>query len=666
MASKSSRYDDRKQMAPSTWHLETDRTRAAKGLVQWSDESIVANWPIASRAYLYASAYEGYMLTSLNSFGADVACDLTLGDRDVPVYVNRIRAIGKAFVAKTGANDDPVPQFVTNAGDFAQRQAAEDMDGVVCAEYSSQQGAYADFHGLCRKLELMVTTALGRGWIFVFPGCYAGKWKPEAEIDDGLSIGLVREHQYGRIIRLTRSTWRDPEHLMGRYKTKKHREAILKNVELVQPEIKSGRALNATAGAELRPTQRLVRVVQGWSIGSGPDDPGREMFTLKDGHWLEDNVWERQGPPGRHIDYEEDLGAGGGTPLTHAIYRLFCREQEMIHDANELERNSSMKTLLVPMGSTIKKQLESSTGINVIEVEGDLNTQIRELEDKPLPRKTVELLTMYAGLQHEIPGVSRAHADATQPNHVSSGVQASLEASLFPELHADFVLRFNRFRAVDCAELFVWAIQDIVASGDAYETWAGDDEVRRLIKGDKLDMDQSKYKIQVKPASERKDSLSARQAKAERWLEDPTVTFTGADMAQFWKTNDVDHYSDELGAITAGVQRQMRQWRSLPLETARARYRSPAKYMTLNGLESALRVVVADYEDARDGKVPEDRLKLWEQYMDQCVALIRALKLDEAQLMAEAQLAAQGAANGQVAAAGTGAAAGGAAPGVAP
>jgi len=641
--------DERRQNDPSIWYLRTNRIEAAKALVQWSDETILANGPRASRVYLYSSAFEGYTLTSLNSFGCDVRSDLTLEGLNVPVYVNRIKALSKAFVAKTGANDDPVPQFVTNGGDFEQRQAAEDMDGVVCSEYESQHGGYADLHGLFRKLELMITTALGRGWVFVFPGCYGDKWKPEAEIDDGLTIGLVREHQYGRVIGLVRSSWRDPEHLIAKHGAK-HKAAILKNVDLVQPTLNSG-VSEGTANTRLQPTQRLVRVIMGWHISGGPKDPGREMFALKDGHVLEDNEWDRAAPPGRHIDYEEELSAGGGTPLTHSIYRMFCRENELIGDADNLERNTPMETWLVQRGTQqggeIKSQLESARGINIVEVTGDVNSAAKVADHKGLPRKTMELLDLFGNLQHEASQISRGHSDATQAAHISSGIQASLEASLFPEVHADFVMRFNRFRAVDVAELFVWAIQDIVGDGKKYETWAGDAEVRRLVRGDKLDLDLSKYRIQVKSASARKDSVSTRLQKAERWLVDPKVQFTGSDMAQFWKTYDVNHKGNQLAGIVDGVEKQLRKWRKLPLPVAEAQWRSPAKYMTIDGLESALLVVVADYEDARDSNIPEPRLRLWEQYMDQCVSLIRALRLDEARLQAEAQRAALGGQSGE-------------------
>lgn len=631
---------DRRQSAPSTWNLERDKALAAKKLVEWNDEGIAANWTRASRAYLFASAFEGYTLTNLSGFGCNVLqTDLALDGDEVPITVNRVRALGKAFVAKTGANDDVVPQFVTNSGTFDQQQSAENMDRVVCAEYEQQQGAYADFHALCRKLELMVTTALGRGWVFVFPGNYGGRIKPEAEIDDGLTINMVREHQYGRIIRLSRSTWRDPESEIAKYPKK--RQAILENVEVMQPDIKAGSGIRAfpDLNTQVSPSLRLVRVVQGWSIGLGAKDPGREMFVLKDGTVLEDNRWDRPSPPCRHIDYEEELSAGGGTPLTQTIYRLFCREQELINDADQVERNMPCEVLLtrtgdqMSAGTTVKKQLESAKGIIVVEVP-QVEGAVEAMEMKGLPRKTMELLTLYAGLQHEIPGISRGHADATQQKNISSGIQASLEASLFPELHADFVLRFNRFRAVDCAELFVWAIQDIVEAGDLYEVWAGDDETKRMVKGDDLDLDMQKYKIQIKPASSRKDSPATRLQKAEKWLTDPTVTFTGADMAQFWKTYDVDRFSEELDAITDGVRRQIRKWRSLPILEAQAQYRSPAKWMTIQGLESALRVVVADYEDARDSNVPEDRLGLWENYMNQCTSLIRTLKTEEAKLQA--------------------------------
>lgn len=638
-AAKAKASADRKQSAPSTWHLADTVKKACRQLVEWNDECIVLNWTKAARAYTYGSAFEGYTLTNLSGFGMDVrGDDFRMEGEEIPIYVNRVRAMAQTFVAKTGANDDPVPQFVTNDADFDQEQAAENMDRVVCAEYEQPHGAYADFHGLCRKLELMVTTALGRGWIYVFPGNYGGRVKPEAEIDDGLSTGLIREHQFGRIVRLSRSTWRDPEVMIARYP--KLRAAILENVEVVQPDIKSGQATKAfpEMSSTVTPTLRLVRLIQGWHISTGPKDPGRELFCLKDGTKVEDNVWKRSSPPCRHIDYDEELSAAGGTPLTHTIYRMFCRENEMIHDVDNLERALPLALLLAKKdtgdGPSAKKQLESAQGIEVVELpEPDA---VKMLDLGGIPRRTTELMNIYAQLQHEIPGISRGHSDATQTKGTNSGIQASLEASLFPERHADFVMRFNRFRAVDCAELFVWAIEDIVDNGDLYEVWAADADMKQKVKGDDLDLDMSKYKIQVKPASARKDSVSTRLEKAERWLQDPTVTFTGSDMAQFWKTYDVDSTSEELEAITGGVRKQLRKWRSLPLEQAEARYRSPAKWMTIQGLESALRTVVADYEDARDGNVPEDRLRLWENYMNQCVSLIRTLKMEEAKLAAVA------------------------------
>jgi hypothetical protein len=628
------------QNVPSIWHLAPSKGEAAKKLVEWSDECILGNGPRASLVYFYGSAYEGYTLTNMSGFGVDVRNDLVLDSLEVPVYVNRIRALTQTHVAKTGANDNPVPQFVTNGAEYDQALAAETMGHVVTCEYDQEHGSFPDFHALCRKLQLMVDSCLGRGWVFVFPRCVNGRWKPEAELDDGLTVGVIREMQHGRIIRLCRSTWRDPEWLAAQYPD--DREAIMKNIEFVQPELNSGSGVVPySVSSRGLPTKRVVRLIQGWHCSQGEKDPGREMFVLKDGTVLCDNEWDRRKPPGAYIDFDEELSGEGGTSLTHTIYRMFVREQEMIHDWDNLERNTPMKVIGVQKGtgdaSDVKKQLADAQGIKVIEVPGDPNTCVREIDLDGVPRKTTELMQFYAAAQHEIPGIARGHVDSAQPNHISSGIQASLEASLFPERHADFVMRFNRFRAVDCAELFVWAIQDIVADGESYELWAGDENVKRRIKGNELDLDMSKYVVQIKPSSDRKDSVATRLAKAEQWLQDPTIQFTGADMAQFWKTYDVDHFSDELSAITAGVRRQIAKWRSLPLNEAKASYLSPAKWMTIEGLQSALRTVVSDYEYARDSKVPQERLVLWENYMNQCVALIRTLRLEEAELMAQAQ-----------------------------
>lgn len=629
---------DRRQQAPSTWHLRKTKAEAAKALLEWSNEAIQENGPHASRVYIYGSAYEGYTLTNLNSFGADLRTDLVLESLTIPVYVNRVRALVQTHVAKTGRNDNPRPQFVTNDADYEQAQAAEVMGHVVNAEYGCDHGAFPDIDHLFTKLQLLVESCLGRGWVFVFPRMVNGRMKPEAEIDDGLTIGVVRERQHGRVIRLVRSTWCDPEWLVSQYP--ESREAVLRNIEMVTPELKSGSAVTPySANGQVKHPRRMVRLIQGWHCSTGPRDPGREMFVLQDGTWLCDNVWERRTPPCRHIDYDEELSGEEGTSLTHTIYRMFCREQEMLHDSDNLERNSPQRVFEVQTGTpdagSVKKQLESAPGILLLET--GTGNAVREVATSGLNRATTELLTVYAGAQHEILGIPRAHSDGSQPSHISSGVQASLEASLFPERHADFVMRFNRFRAVDVAELFVWAIQDIVDSDETYEIWAGDEGVKRRVKGSDLDLDMTKYVVEIKPSSDRKDSVATRLDKAERWLQDPTVQFTGADMAQFWKTFDVDHVSNELDAITAGVRRQIQKWRALPLAEARASYLSPAKWMTIEGLQSAQRTVVADYEYARDSKVPQERLNLWETYMNQCVALIRQLRLEEAQLMAQAQ-----------------------------
>lgn len=628
---------DRRQNAASTWFLRKTKADAAKALVEWSDESIRANAGKASLVYLYGSAYEGFTLTNLTGFGIDVRQDLVLDSLEIPVYVNRVRALAQTHVAKTGANDNPRPQFVCNGADYEQSLAAETMGHVVNCEYAQEHGAFPDLDALFRKLQLMITACLGRGWVFVAPRRVGEIVKPEAELDDGLTIGYVREMQHGRIITLCRSTWRDPEWLISQYPESK--EAILRNVEVITPEFKSGSAvIPYAANSRALPCRRVVRVVQGWHCSTGPKDKGREMCALQDGTDLSDLEWTRRSPPGRYLDYDEELSGEGGTCLTHTIYRMFCREQEMIHDSDNLERNSPQRILAVQAGTgdaaSVKKQCEAAPGILVLETSGDPNA-IREVATTGLNKATTELLGMYAGAQHEIPGISRGHVDSAQPNHVSSGIQASLEASLFPERHADFVMRANRFRAVDVAELFVWAIQDIIESGEDYERWCGDENVKRRIKGNELDLDMTKYTVEIKPSSDRKDSVATRLQKAEQWLLDPTVQFSGADMAQFWKTYDVDHFSDELSAITAGVRRQIAKWRSLPLNEARASYLSPAKWMTIEGLQSALRTVVADYEYARDSKVPQERLALWENYMNQCVALIRTLRLEEAQLMGQ-------------------------------
>lgn len=615
--------DKGRTQANSTWWKLKDSVEAAKALVCWSDESIRANLYRASRAYRYASLYEGYTLNNLSSFGADMTNDQVFDGLNVPVIRNKCRRLVLTVINKAFANDNPAPQFVTKGADYDQALAAENMDQAIMAEFDQEQGDFSDIHEMWRQAGTIATSATGRCYIFAFPGAE----QVEAELDDSLTIGVVRSNQYGAIQTMVRSVWKDPEALCEKYPNEA--QQILANVEERCMPIVAGTALSKDIQVH-DAYRREVRVIQGWRCKVGNTD-GRRLYCLKDGTVLgdSDSVWKHRRPPCAWWDYEKELGGESGTPLTQTIYRMAMRQNEITHDMDRSQHDQPQVTYLVQQGTSdeaaVKGQLQNAAGVKIVTIAGKIGEAVQVLENKGLANNSVQLESLYDNGMHEDTGLSKNHTTGMGQAGSTSGIMESLRASYLTENLADQTRRLVRARAVDTARIFVWALQEIIENnGDEYERWVGKDVFRRQLTADDLDLDESKYIMSIKAVSDEKDSPQTRLQKAERFLQDPTVAFTGADMVQAWQTFDVDRAAEQVFAIEEWVHEQHKRWlKSSPREMSKdSFYQSPLKWFGVDGLKSALRRTTAAYLWARQDGVPPDRLKWFEKFNDECTVLI--------------------------------------------
>jgi hypothetical protein len=632
--SKRDRNNKERDAAELFWQFPAEK--AAVKLASWCERIIHANMGFSARAYRYSCAYDGVNLTSIVGPNIDYHDEIYDGAQ-VPVVKNTVRRLCGSFISKSFADDSPCPQMVSTDGTFAQRLAAESIDDVLMAEFELPQGMFANIHEMHRHGGLLATCATGWYWIFAFPG----EGRVEAELDDGLTIGMVKAGQYGQILTLCRTIWRDPEWLCNRYPD--HEADIMAQVETVQDGMRY-------AEPRLGPTQisrmgtrnllrRLVRIHQGWRVQIG-DKPGREMFVLKNGKVLEDNPWEHEGPPGKEWCYERDLNGDRGVPLTQTIYRMFLREQEMIYDMDRNEHATPQVQYLVQAGTgdaaSVKSQMSAAVGTSIIEVPGNPGDAIKVVDNTGLKRAGIQLSEMYDQWQYDITGVSKNQAYGTGQTGTSSGVQEAYRASFYTEIFAEQERRLIQFRAVDTARIFIWALQRVVEG--KYLRWVGDKRKRRQITSKDLDLDESKYTLQIKPASEEKDSPKARLEKAEKMLSDPAGRFTGRDLVETWKTFDVDHAVEQAYKIDEWVEEQCDRWlRSSPDQISQEGwYQSPAKWMQDEGLKSALRICSYNYLTARQEGAPLPRLQIFERFMDECVELIDQLAQRAADIQAQA------------------------------
>ncbi len=608
------------------------KTPRAEHLATWCQLAQQANSAYSARAYRYACAFDGVTLTSIT--GAEINyADAVYDNAQVPIIKNTVRRLVNTFVAKSWANDNPCPQMVSTDGSFEQRMSAEIIDDVLMTEYEQPQGQFSSLHEMNRHGAVLATCATGKFWIFAFPSDYG----VEAELDDGLTVQTVRTGQYGKILTLCRTVWRDPEWLISRYP--EHATEILAQVEVIMMGTRYGDtrlAPNRISRVGTRAVQRrLVRVHQGWRSMIGEEE-GCEVFCLKNGYALEDNVWEYPGPPGVDWVYERELDGEQGVPLTQSIYRMFMRSNEMIFAMDRAEYNTPQHMFLCRAGSgdseQIKAQLQGAVGVQIIEVTGDPSQAVHAVDNTGLSRQSVQMTEMYDQAMYDITGIGKNQAYGTRQPGTTSGLHESLTASYYTELFADQERRLIQFRAVDQARIFIWALQRV----EKYERWVGDPRKKRLIKSSDLDLDDSKYTLAIKPASEEKDSPKARLEKAEKLLSDPAGRFTGADLVETWKTFDDTRASQKAYAIDEWVEEQCSRWlRGTPEQYGEEGwYQSPSKWMMQPGLESALSITSTEFLRARQEGAPRQRLALFERFMDETTELIDQIKKHDAEIQA--------------------------------
>jgi hypothetical protein len=618
--------DSIKNADSDAWMLRREPAIAASDLVDCSERAILENCWRATRAYRFGSLYEGFQLTNLSSWGADVSSfDGIFPGCDAPVIKNRCRSLVRAFIGKSFSNDSPLPQFTTKGGTFDQVAAAEDLDQAICAEFKEPQGAFASKAEMDRHGALIAACATGQYDVWCID--YDNSTRPELELDDTLTTGIYRTQQFGAIRHVVRSVWLQPEEAVRRFGTKfaKH---IYENIEMREGKFISGQQLsrgsNPTASVQLM--RREVRIIMGFAVKVG-SEPGRQMFVLKDGTILRDKGYDKPQPPMVRWVYEPEVGNDGGTPLTQLIYVQSMYQNRILHDVDYAERNTPQVGIATQMGTQGQKavsgQLASAKAVQFLEVDGPLEGAMKVFEFPKFSKDSLSLEAVYDQAQFDDTGIGRNHAAGVKQQGTTSGVHESLSASYYTETFADAERRSIEMRAVGCTRIMVWCLQSIAKRG--FERWVGDANFRRKLRAEDLDLDDNKYVLEIQPVSEEKDTPKGRLKKAETWMRDPSVPFQGSDMVQMYRTYDDTRMAQQLYELDGWVEEQIERYRKTPIAEMGKRdfYQPPMRSMQMEGLSSALRLMNLAWLRAKQQKMPVQRLTWFEKFCDDCMALIQ-------------------------------------------
>jgi hypothetical protein len=596
-----------------TFYLAPDAKDAATLLVDLGTKTLVENAPRATRAYRNASLFEGYELANLDSWGSNTQQSQVYSDEEFKQIKNKAKPLALAFVGKSFGNDDVMPQFTTQGGDYDQTLKAKTLDKVIAEEFDEQQGMFHNVHDAHRHGATIAASATGEyyAWSIV----YENSTQPQLEVDDGLTVGVIREQRYGKPIVVCRVVELNPETAIARF-GKKFYDQVHANVETSQAPFEAGSmGLDNLGSDSFVSERRTVRVIMGWAMG----EHGRELFVLKDGTILRDREWDKQRAPYAHWSYCRELGGRGSSCITDEIYETSLRQNRILHDVDHQERETPGVLWAVQENSTIKAQLEQTRGIQVVTTPGDPKAAMEGVAVTKFSPQSLQLEGLYDATIHGNARIAANHAAGEKATGTTSGVQEHYAASYYTENFADQERRAIKCRTRDTAEIFVWSLQELADRN--YEKWVGDKKTREIIKGSDLDLDLDRYVISIRAVGETKESPLSSLKKVEGWVQDPTVQYTGADLNKFLETYDDEDAAGVAFGLEEWAGRQVDRWLSMDEAKLPDAYMEPEISMGLEGIARVQRVVNLAFLKAREDDVPEARIKFFEQFLGTCVRL---------------------------------------------
>lgn len=586
---------------------------AARALLAECFRAIQLNESRRAEALLFASLFEGVTLTSFDERGYVHDDDEVFRDLEIPMIRNTCRSIVQTGLSKMTAQDSPLPQFMSNGGDWSTRTKAVRLDRLVCAEYAMPQGPFSNLHELFRHGANLAMAATGSFGVFFLPG-------PDAitcELDDTLTLGIESSGKHGRIISLVRKAWYNPEEAIARWPD--FETEILENEELMPDGVLDEQA-------SLKP-ERGVAVCMGWRVALGKKNFGREMFVLKDGTILKDDrEYKRDRPPVAFWHYERSLYGHWGVSLTRTIYAQCMRINQIINDVDYAEHNSPQGMVLFRKGAAKPGDLEKAKGWNLVELTGTglLGDGIQVVAPPKYNSQSVDLLLFHDQGAHDISGISQQHAAATKASGTTSGKHENMVAALFTERFADTERRLIDMRTTQSARLIVWALQDMIEEVPDYKRiYAKGDYVEEITLAD-LDLDLDRYTISIAPVSEDKNSPKARLDKADEWFE--AGLLSGAELLAMQQDYDDKAKSQFALAQENWMERQIDMW----LHSDSVKYQGPIQWMDL---PAAAKTCAQALLISRTKGAPGDRLQWFTQFLDEVQTFI-----DQASAQAQTSL----------------------------
>ncbi len=592
---------------PERWY-RLDGEDCYDRLIAECKEAIESNRSRRTVALEFASLFEGVRLTSFGARGYMWGNYSVFTGLEIPIVRNTCRAIVRTGLSKIAELDNPLPQFMTTGGDWAQRIKNIKLDHMVETELDQPQGVFDSTHEAHRHGVNIAMACTGSYALFALSPPNADGVR--AELDDTLTVRIEYSGRYGRAVSLVRTAYYAAADLCEMFP--EHENAIYDNE---QPEDDEQQQLSAMQdGNELIPG-RSVAVRQGWQVATKAT-MGRLVWVLDDGTMLQDEDYEAKELPCAIWHFERSLFGAWGTPLTHTIYHQCLRINEIISDVDKAERNSPQGFVFHTAEHNRDGAISQARGWNRIEVDNVQDVPI-VVPSAKYSQQSVDLLVFHEGGAYTASGVSEANVAAKKSVGTTSGKHEHLVSAIFTERFADQERALTRCRAVTTGRIFVHALKVLASRDKNFRLiWRQKDSELdpEEISAKDLDLDAEKYVTSIAAVTEEKDTPKDRAEKAYEQLQMGEIE--PADYTALIMHFDSMAVDEGVLAQTNWIDQQIGRWLHASDEQILERdfYQSPSKWMQL---ESALSQVSTQWLVARSKGAPRNRLAFFERFMSE-------------------------------------------------
>ena len=502
------------------------------------------------------------------------------------ITLNIVQSVIDAVAAKV-AKDQPKVSFVTTgADDYFLKLRATNLTKYMLGLFK-QSGVYDN-----AELVFRDACVIGTGFlhIYVDDGEIKTSWcaADEVRIDelDGMKQKPRSMHRVHLVPR---------DLLILKYPDKA--EKILSAVSALQGKV------------AVQSTTEMVRVIESWHLqGTKKSDDGVHCITIENCTLFYEEYKKDYFPIVPFRWYNRPLGYFGRS-ITEEIQTIQVEINKYLRTIQQCHELAAVPIIFVPNEAEIAEDVLLSNFVaRMVPYSGGIPPQV--VTPEPISPSVLSHLNSLVQWAFQIVGLSQTSASGMKPAGVDSAVAIREVADIETGRFAMVAQRWEKF-FVDVAKVMTDMSRDLYKDNPDLSVAVSEKKLLREIKWKDVDLKNNPFDIQTFPTSQLPDTPAGRIQTITEYIQNQWISKErGMELMNL----DPD-LEQEVNLQTASL-RLTEKWLSQMAEDGD--YHHPEPYMNL-GL--AQQVAQGVYNQLLLDGLPEDRLQLIRQFIEECITL---------------------------------------------